>query len=312
MTCLIIDDLHEILFSFLEKANISYDYQPNMKPEQVIEVIRNYEGVILRSKLNLTQPILEKANKLKFIGRVGAGLDNIDLDYCEQRNIPVFHASEGNRQAVAEHAIGMLLCLWNKLHTANQEVRQKQWRREENRGIEIADKTIGIIGYGNIGKTIARCLSGFGCNIIAYDKNIEQFSPESIAQPVTLEQLFEQTDILTLHIPLTAETKNMVNLDFFRKFKKNITFINTARGEIVVLEDLLQAISENKVQFAALDVLENEKINQLTPKQQATFQELVKNEQKILLSPHVAGWTFQSYRKLSEVLGEKIYKHFSK
>lgn len=312
MTCLIIDDLHESLFPFLERANISYDYQPNIKPEQVIEVIKNYEGVILRSKLNLTQPILEKATKLQFIGRVGAGLDNIDLDYCEQQHIPVFHASEGNRQAVAEHAIGMLLCLWNKLHTANQEVRQKQWKREENRGIEIADKTVGIIGYGNIGKTIARCLSGFGCNIIAYDKNPEQFLPQSIAKPVTLEQLFEQTDILTLHIPLTAETKNMVNLDFFRKFKKSITFINTARGEIVVLQDLLQAITENKVEFAALDVLENEKINQLTPKQEATFQELIKNEQKILLSPHVAGWTFQSYRKLSEVLGEKIYTYFKK
>ncbi|WP_020529986.1 NAD(P)-dependent oxidoreductase [Flexithrix dorotheae] len=302
--CLIIDPAHPSIIPLLEKIGVSPDYRPDITKEEVYDILGDYEGLIVRSKMKLDEKLLAKGEKLKFIARAGAGVDQIAADVLEKRQIKLFNAPEGNRDAVGEHTVGMLLCLLNKMHLANLEIRKKQWRREENRGYEIKGKTVGLIGYGNMGKAVAKRLSGFGCEVIAYDirKNIKG---DENGRLVSKEELFEKTDILSLHIPLNDFNRALIDEAYLSGFKKNIYLINMARGEVLPFKAIRKALESGKVIGAALDVLENEKLDTLTPEQSADFDYLCSCD-NVLLTPHVGGWTFESYNRINEVLVEKI------
>ncbi|MCU0445397.1 MAG: NAD(P)-binding domain-containing protein [Microscillaceae bacterium] len=296
--------MHPSLFAMLEELHIRADYLPKLTRAEILPILGNYEGVFVRSKTKIDAEFLANAPKLRFIGRAGSGMDLIDLDITKKRNIYVFNAPEGNRDAVAEQTLGLLLALLRNIPQGDRQIRAKQWLREANRGTEIRGKTLAIIGYGNIGQTLARLLSGFACKVLVYDKYDNGFATQ-YAQEATMEQIFAEADIVTLHIPLTEETRNMVNAEYLQRFSKNIILLNTARGEIVSLPDLQAALESGKVLGAGLDVLENEKIDALTPTQQATFDYLIQSD-RVILSPHVAGWTYESYIRINEVLVDKL------
>ncbi|HSJ68157.1 MAG TPA: 2-hydroxyacid dehydrogenase [Anditalea sp.] len=304
MKILIIDEMHESIVPLLEEAGHEVHYRPEIEKKEILEIVGNYEGLIIRSKTPMDKSLLDKAINLKFIGRAGAGLDNIDVEYLEEKSIHLFHAPEGNRDAVGEHAVGMLLSLFNHLSRADQQVRKGIWRREENRGEELAGKTVGIIGYGNMGQAFARRLSGFEVEVLAYDKYRNDYS-DIYAKESSWEEIFEKADILSIHVPLTSETRGFIDTPTLAKFKKPIYFINTARGEVITFDTLNEALQEKVFKGAVLDVLENEKFSQMTQAQRLSFDKLAERE-NVLFSPHVAGWTFQSYEKINKVLVEKI------
>lgn len=307
MKILIIDNAHPILIENLEKAGLELVLRPDYSREDLLEDIENYVGVVLRSKIVMDKEVMDKAKRLRFIAREGAGLDAIDLDYAAFKGIEVLNSPEGNRDAVGEHALGMLLALFNKLVIADSEVRQGLWKREENRGLEIKGKTIGIIGYGNMGNAFAKRISGFDARVIAYDKYKVNYSNE-YAQQVSLETLFKESDILSLHIPLTEETKYMVDKAFLNKFSKPIYIINTARGKIVKTKDLVDALNEKRVLGACLDVLEFEAFSSELDSKNGVPEELKElfSMPNTVLSPHVAGWSVESYYKLAYFLSQKI------
>jgi len=311
MKVLFIDSTQPILKERLEKAGFDCDYLPDLPVEEIIERIDQYEGIIIRSRIKLDKNLLDKAKKLKFIGRVGAGMENIDVGYAKSKGIKCFNSPEGNRDAVGEHALGMLLALFNKLCIANSEVRNGLWRREENRGLEIKGKTVGIIGYGNMGGAFTQRLNGFEANVIAYDKYKSGFGNEFVKE-VDLETIFTESDVLSLHVPLSKETEFMVDAGFIDKFKKPFFLINTARGKVVKTSDLVAALKTGKIRGAALDVLEYEQSsfeNIHQTKSNPDFEYLVKSEQ-VILSPHIAGWTQESNIKLATFLTDKIIKDF--
>lgn len=299
---LIVDELHPV---FKERA-IALGYEVDDLPlytrEQTLAAISNYQGIAVRTKFRIDQELMAAAPSLKFIARAGAGLDNIDVDYARSRNIELLNAPEGNMDAVGEHATGMLLSLMNNFRNADQEVRNGIWDREGNRGYELKGKTVGIIGYGFMGKSFAKKLAGFEVNVIAYDKYKTGFS-DAYAKEVSMEEIVKHSDVLSLHIPLTSETRQMVDEEYFFHFRKPIFFINTARGEIVSTQAVLQAIQSGKILAAGLDVLEVEKFPAL---QQTPWFNDLKLAGKVILTPHVGGWTFESYRKISEVLADKL------
>jgi D-3-phosphoglycerate dehydrogenase / 2-oxoglutarate reductase len=301
---LIADEMHLSIIPMLEEIGFVADYQPQIKRHEIIGVINKYVGLIIRSKTFVDEELLQNAHQLKFIGRAGAGLDLVDIDLVASKNIQLFAANEGNRVAVAEHVVGMLLCLMNNILIADREVRNGVWQREKHRGYELMGKTVGIIGYGNNGSETAKRLKAFGCKILAVDIPHKVISDE-VAIGSSFKQIFEEADILSLHVPLTDETAKLVNADFLQNFKKDIYLINASRGEIVVLKDLADALTNNKVRGACLDVLENEKLQKLSHEQQETFNRLVTSD-RIIFTPHIAGWTFESYIKINEVLIEKI------
>jgi D-3-phosphoglycerate dehydrogenase len=304
--CLIVDDVDPALFEWLNKAHIQFDYKPEWSKDACIQALPDYEGLIVRSKFNVDKKIIDSCTKLKFIGRAGAGVDNIDKDYLAEKGIALFHASEGNKVAVGEQTVGFMLSLLNNIVRSNTEVKNSIWKREENRGYELASMTVGLIGYGNMGKETAKRLSAFGCKVIVYDKYRRNYSCKN-AEQVSLKTLQEKADIISLHIPLSDYSNGWIDKDFFNAVSKPFWLINTSRGKIVKLKDLNEALSSGKVRGAALDVLENEKLSTLTPEQSADFQSLAQNP-NVILTPHIAGWTFESYTKISEVLGEKIYQ----
>ena len=270
---------------------------------EFVSILPSFDGLVVRSKFKITAEILTDS-ALTFIARAGAGLDLLDVDACLSRGIAVFSANEGNSDAVAEHVIGQLLSLAHKLHTSDTEVRHGLWEREGNRGFELKGKTIGIIGYGNMGKAVASRLSSFGMTILAYDK----YAP-SADFPATMEQIFEQADLLSLHIPLTAETRGLVSVEFIDSFKKPILLLNSSRGPITPLEPLLHGLRSGQIKGLALDVLPNEKLSSWSPVEKELFTEIAAYPATIF-SPHVAGWTTESYYKINEVLLEKIKAHF--
>lgn len=304
MKCLIIDEMHPSITSLLDGINLAYDYAPTITTHEVEQVIANYEGLILRSKLKLTKALLSKGEKLRFVARAGAGVDQIDESFLAERKITLINAPEGNRDAVGEHALGMLLTLFNRLNTADLEVRQKMWLREENRGYEVKGKTVGIIGYGNMGKAFAKRLKGFECRVIAFDKYKSNYGDEH-AEAVDLEMLREEADVVSLHIPLDEYNYYLFDNAYLDAFKKNIYLINLARGPVVPLNTLVYGLKTGKLLGAALDVLENEKLETLTAQQQADFEFLTK-QSNVLFTPHVGGWTFESYQRINEVLVKKI------
>jgi D-3-phosphoglycerate dehydrogenase len=304
---LFIDSVHPVLMDDFTDIGFKCDYFPEYKKEDYEKIIHEYFGVIIRSKIKLDKHILEKANQLKFIGRVGSGLENIDVEFAEKKAIKCFNSPEGSRDAVGEHALGMILSLLNNLNKADKEVRQGKWNREKNRGTEIKDKTIGIIGYGNMGSAYAEKISGFGAKVIAYDKYKFNYSDKFVTE-TDIETIFKETDILSLHVPLTEETTYMVDDNFINKFKKEIYLINTSRGKVVKTNDLVKNIQSGKIKGAALDVLEYEDLsyeNLIKENFTEAFKFLI-NSDKVILSPHIAGWTFESEYKLAKVLVDKI------
>ena len=303
-TILVVDKMHESLFPMLQEIGFEADYRPEISPEEIKRIIGNYEVVFVRSKITVDEELLQHAPLLKVVGRAGAGIDQLDVAALEKRNIRLINAPEGNRDAVAEHALGMLLALFNNILTGDAQVRKGIWDREGNRGIELAGKTVGIIGYGFMGQAFARRLGGFGCRVLAFDKFRSGYGNE-YAEECSLEKIREEADVVSLHIPLNSENKNLVNTAYLERFRKSIFLINTARGEIIPLKDLRYALESGKVKGAVLDVLENEKLQQLSPAQKENFDYLVKSE-RVILTPHVAGWTHESYIKINQVLVEKL------
>jgi D-3-phosphoglycerate dehydrogenase / 2-oxoglutarate reductase len=309
---LIADDLHENIFPMLSDLGFQVNYQPNINRSEILEIIKDYEGLIIRSKTKVDKEFLSHCDKLEFIARAGAGLDLIDLEEVSVKNIQVFAANEGNAVAVAEHTMGMILMLFNKLNHADSEVHHRVWERERNRGIELAGMTVGIIGYGNMGIALAQRLMGFEVKVLAYDK-VEKKTHEYgfYSEKASIEEIFEESDLVSIHVPLTEETRMMVNDDFIQKFKKNIFIVNTSRGEVASTEFILKGLQSGKIRGACLDVLENEKFSKLTLKQEDIYSQLFKLK-NVVLTPHIAGWTVESYRKINEVLVEKIQEMLDK
>lgn len=311
MKIAILDNVHPLIKSSFKKHHCEVIELLKISYEDFKLSIHNYDGIILRSRIKMDNKLLQYAKNLKFIGRPGAGLENIDLDFCKKNNIKVFRSPEGNMDAVGEHALGMLLSLFNNLNKSNNEVRNKIWLREENRGIELKGKTIGILGFGFMGSAFAKKLEGFDVNIIAYDKYKSNFG-NNYTKEVSLSDFFNKTDILSIHTPLTKETINMVNKDFIYKFKKPIYIINTARGKSLVTKDVVELIDKKKVLGVCLDVLEYESSsfefikNDITPK---PLQYLL-NSHKAILTPHIAGWTIEAKEKMAKVLVNKIINNF--
>ncbi|MFP4023807.1 MAG: NAD(P)-dependent oxidoreductase [Thiohalospira sp.] len=312
MKVLFVDSTHPILHEKLSNAGFYCDYKPEISEEEIVKKISEYSGLIIRSKIKIDKTIIDKAPNLKFIGRVGAGLENIDTKYAESKGIKCFNSPEGNRDAVGEHALGMLLCLLNNMLKADGEIRNGQWIREGNRGIEIKGKTVGIIGFGNMGSAFAQRLKGFEANVIAYDKYKFNYSNDFVTEK-TLNDIFNETDILSLHVPLTDETHFMVDDKFIHHFKKNIYIINTARGKVIKTDDLVKNLQSGKVKGAALDVLEYERTSfeslHSDEKLPAAYNYLI-NSNHVVLTPHIAGWTHESNIKLSEFLADKIIQDF--
>ena len=301
-----IDSNHPLLWKQLEQAGFQNEADFTSSKEEIEAKIGNYQGIVIRSRFKIDQTFIEKATNLQFIARVGAGLESIDCEYAMQRGINLIAAPEGNANAVGEQAIGMLLSLFNHLNKANNEVKLGQWIREGNRGHELEGKTIGIIGYGNMGKSFAKKLRGFDVTVICYDI-LPNVGDENATQ-VSLTELQEKSDVVSLHTPWTTETDKMVNSDFINQFKKSFWFINTARGNSVVTEDLVEALKAGKILGAGLDVLEYEKVSFETlfeGEKPAAFAYLLQAD-NVLLTPHIAGWTVESHRKLAQTIVDKI------
>ncbi len=311
MKILHLDTNHELLLNQLNDLGFTNHEDYSSSKDEVEAKIGNYDGIIIRSRFTIDTQFLDAATHLKFIGRVGAGLENIDCDYAEQKGVYLISAPEGNRNAVGEHTLGMLLSLFNKLNKADREVRQGKWLREDNRGIELDGRTVGLIGYGNMGKAFAKKLRGFDVEVLCYD--IKPNVGDDNARQVSLKEFQEKVDVVSLHTPQTPLTLNMINSDFINQFKKSFWLLNTARGKSVVTADLVSALKSGKIHGAGLDVLEYEK---------KSFESLFSSDmpeaflfliqaKNVLLSPHVAGWTVESKEKLAQTIVDKIKAKFS-
>lgn len=316
MKILLLDHNHPLITEQLLAKGFILEEDFTSSYDEVIEKIENYQGIIIRSRIPLDKNFLENARNLKFIARVGAGMENIDQEVAKKLGIELINSPEGNRDSVAEHVVGMLLILMNRLFIASNEVKNGIWKREENRGDEILGKTFGIIGYGNMGKATAKRLSGFGVKVIFYDilSNLE----DEFATQVTLETLQKEADILSLHIPLDESTNYMIDEEFIAKMEKNFYFVNTARGKNLKTSALVQAIKNGKILGAALDVLEFEKSsfeNLDTSDSNGTNQnkdlQFLLSSDKVIVTPHIAGWTHQSKEKLAQFIVDKIVAKFS-
>jgi D-3-phosphoglycerate dehydrogenase len=308
---LFIESVHGILRERLEKAGYICDEHFEMSRNDLMKILPQYFGIVVRARITIDREFIDAATQLRFIARSGSGLDNIDVAHAHSRGISVINSPEGNRDAVGEHTAGMLLMLLNNLRQADHDVRAGKWPREENRGTEIAGKTIGLIGYGLMGSSFAEKLQGFKANVIAHDKYKKDFDDEFVKE-VSLEELYANADIVSLHLPLTPETRYYANDAFFDRFKKPIIFINTARGKNTETAALVNAMKSGRVKGACLDVIEYEKMSLegLENTKDAEAMRYLVSSPHVVLSPHVAGWTHESYYKLSDVLAEKILGEF--
>ncbi len=300
------------MLEILRGAGFDCDEDYTSSREEICAKLYAYHGVVIRSRFKLDKSFLDAGTQLKCIGRAGAGMENIDVHYAESKGIRCVHAPEGNRVAVAEHALGMLLSLMNNFRQADNEVREGVWLREENRGVELTGKTVAIIGYGNMGSAFAKVLQGFDVRILAFDKYKNNFAHDNVEES-TMSMIFSHADVLSLHVPLTDETRNLVDDTFLNQFAKPIWLLNTSRGQVVKTDSLLKALKSGKVIGAGLDVLEYEStsfeklsVDELPH----AFQELRKSD-RVLFSPHVAGWTNESHRKIAEVLARKMIEVLS-
>jgi D-3-phosphoglycerate dehydrogenase len=307
-----IDSNHPLLWNQLEQAGFVNHEDFTSSKADIEAKIHNYQGIVIRSRFKIDQTFLDKATNLQFIARVGAGLESIDCEYAQSKNIALIAAPEGNRNAVAEHSLGMILSLFNNLNQADAEIRAGHWNRESNRGHELDGKTVGIIGYGNMGKAFAKKLDGFDVDVLCYD--IQENVGDANARQVSFAEFQEKVDVLSLHLPWTPETDKMVDAAFINGFAKPLWIINTSRGKNIVTADLVSALQSGKVLGAGLDVLEYEKLSFETLFQDATtpeaFQYLL-NAKNVILTPHIAGWTFESHERLAQVIVDKIKALYS-
>jgi D-3-phosphoglycerate dehydrogenase len=311
MKILHLDNNHPLLLKMLREAGFSNDENYKSSKSEIEKIISNYDGIVIRSRFNIDKPFLDVAKNLKFIARVGAGLESIDTDYAAKRGIKLIAAPEGNRNAVGEHSLGMLLSLFNKLNKADNEVKNGLWNREANRGVELDGKTVGIIGYGNMGKAFAKKLRGFDCEVLCYD--IKENVGDENATQVSLKELQQRVDVLSLHTPWTLLTDKIINSEFINSFSKSFWLINTARGKSVVTADLVSALKLNKILGAGLDVLEFEKLSFETLFDSDNLPNSLKElfaMDNVILSPHIAGWTVESKEKLATVIADKIIQNF--
>lgn len=307
-----IDSNHPLLWEQLEQAGFQNEADFTSSKAEIEAKIHNYQGIVIRSRFKIDKEFIDKATNLKFIARVGAGLESIDCDYAESKKIHLIAAPEGNRNAVGEHALGMLLSLMNKLNRADKLVREGHWIREGNRGYELEGKTVGLIGYGNMGKSFAKKLRGFDVEVLCYD--ILPHVGDENAKQVSLPELQAKADVLSLHIPWTHETDKMIDVNFINSFAKPFWFINTSRGKNVVTDDLVEALQSGKVLGAGLDVLEYEKLsfeNLFLDEEKPKAFEYLLQADNVLLTPHIAGWTFESHEKLAQVIVDKILKLYT-
>ena len=302
---LFIDTTHKYLIDQLEKKNIVCDFEFSKTKSQIEKIIAKYDGIVIRSRFKIDKKFIDAAKKLKFIARAGSGLENIDTKYAEQKKIKCINAAEGNKQAVAEHALALILNLFNKINQANNELKSGKWLREENRGIELSGKKIGIIGFGNTGSSFVNLLKNFDLELLVYDKYKQNYEYKS-----SLKEIFEKAEILSLHVPLNDETKKYIDKSFINKMKKPFYLINTSRGQCVDTKALIRGIKEKKVKGACLDVFEHEKTSfeKLKRNRDLTF---LLNSNKTILTPHIAGWTTESYFKIAKILSEKIISELS-
>ncbi|MEY2868526.1 MAG: hypothetical protein RIR01_981 [Bacteroidota bacterium] len=308
-----IDSNHPVLMQQLQQLGFENHEDFKSSKEIIESKIQDYHGIVIRSRFKIDKTFIDKAINLQFIARVGAGLESIDCDYAASKNIALIAAPEGNRNAVAEHSLGMILSLFNNMNRADREIRAGHWNRESNRGHELDGKTVGIIGYGNMGKWFAKKLRGFDVEVLCYD--IKENVGDENARQVSLTELQQKTDVLSLHLPWTPETDKMVNTDFINAFTKAFWILNTSRGKNIVTADLVEALQSKKILGAGLDVLEYEKLSFETLFQEKNtpeaFQYLL-NADNVLLSPHVAGWTFESHERLAQTIVDKIKALYSK
>jgi D-3-phosphoglycerate dehydrogenase / 2-oxoglutarate reductase len=308
---LITDDCHPILIEGLTARGYSCDYQPDITLEKTRQIIGAYEGLIVNSKILVDRSFLEAAQKLKFIGRLGSGMEIIDRASAAEKGVAVFSSPEGNKNAVAEQALGMLLALANNMVRADREVRQNNWRREANRGFELAGRTIGIIGFGHTGSQFAKKLQGMEMRVLAWDKYLRDYTAGyDWVTESSLATIQEKADIISLHLPLTAETKHYVNAGFIEKCKPGIIFLNTSRGHCIHTGDLVAALESGRVGGACLDVFENEKPQTYTDNDLSLYKRLHQLD-TVILTPHIAGWTFESKKRLANILLEKIFSAMS-
>jgi D-3-phosphoglycerate dehydrogenase len=310
MRILLLDKNHPLITEQLSANNCILEEDFTSSYDEICQKIENYEGVIIRSRIPLDKNFLEKGRNLKFIARVGAGMENIDIPVAEKLGIQLINSPEGNRDSVAEHVVGMLLILMNRLFIASQEVKNGIWLREENRGDELLGKTVGLIGYGNMGKATAKRLSGFGCTIIFHD--ILPGLSDEYATQVSLEELKEQAEVLSLHIPLTEATSYLINESFISDMKNDFYLVNTARGKNIETKSLVNALQSGKVKGACLDVLEYEKSSFENLEIENEELQYLLHSEKVIVTPHIAGWTHQSKKKLAQVIVDKIIDQFMK
>ena len=309
MKVVLLDDFHPLINETLLKWGFEVIDGKGFKPTDLTSV-KDLDGIFIRSSIPLNKSILSQLESLKFIARPGAGLENIDIEYCKEVNISVFRSPEGNRDALAEHTMGMILSLINKINTSNIEVRDGIWLREANRGIELKGKVFAIIGYGFMGEALAKRLKGFDVKVVAYDKYKTNFSSKYVEE-VSMDFIYKNADFVSLHTPLTPETKDLVNTSFINLFNKPFFLINTARGHSVKVVDLIEALENQKIIGACLDVLEFESTSfeEFSYADNPKFKSLIKFK-NILLTPHIAGWTVESKEKMAQVILNKIHDKF--
>ena len=303
---LVTDAAHPLLLQGLEKAGFQCEDRPEISLEEVRQIVGNYVGLVINSKIKVDRELLDAAGQLRFIARLGSGLEIIDLEYAREKGVAIYNSPEGNRNAVAEHALGMLLVLSNQLLAADREVRQKVWRREARRGWELWGKTLGIIGFGHTGSSFAAKLAGLGLRLLAYDKYHPFFADQfSGVESVGLEKLLRESDIISLHLPLTPEVRHLVDRDFLSRCRDGVVLINTSRGQVIRTEDLVEGLDSGKVGGACLDVFENEKPATFSEEEDRLYRVLYEKK-NVVLSPHVAGWTKESKKRIASVLLQKI------
>ncbi|MGE5355367.1 MAG: NAD(P)-dependent oxidoreductase [Deltaproteobacteria bacterium] len=309
MRVLITDHVHELLIENLISSSYQVDYYPDIDNQYIKSIIHQYHVVVINTRTPFNREMIDMSKSLRLIVRLGSGLDIIDCEYADQKGIHVCNTPEGNRQAVAEHALGLLLGLLNRIVISNEQVKSLTWRREENRGIEIEGKTLGIIGFGNTGSSFAKLLSGFNLKILAYDKYKQRFA-ENYRNVIETDmtEIFRNCDVLSLHIPLTSETVHLCDMNFFKRFEKDIFLLNTSRGKIIKTSDLISCIRSGKIKGAALDVLENENPGSYNGNEKLMYEQLF-SFSNVIVTPHIAGWSVESKEKIAELTYKCIIQY---